>query len=212
MARVSGKGDPVEQSPRESLPAARLGAKARGIGRRTPCDTPAASRSPLKGLNAAKAGLLDRCTVAESAASQSDRVYTVPEDELSREIFSEIAVHEQEIQALRNEMMILKQRRGKLRQAWAREDMEDDGTASREDEEEERKSHAQSRSQSERVSLGEPTNAVAVSEGDEEILILKRNIEILRETDRQRQIEVEQQAARWRMEADESIRIAEEMR
>ena len=153
----------------------------------------------------------------------------VPEDELSQEIFSEITVHEQEIQALRNEFVLLKQRRGRLREAWARGGwVEGNEIVQQEDQKAEFSCRLSDCSSS---SIGQeragdlpsprpvkpadtawPDDDTPSDDGGDDICTLKRNIGILRETDRQRQIEVEQQVVRWRMEADESIRIAEEMR
>ena len=138
------------------------------------------------------------------------------EDELSQEIISDITVHEQEIHALRNEMALLKERRGRLREAWGGvgrlEVLEDDDTQNQAVQ----NAHSDYCVRQEQAEIplvadaSEPDDAACDS--DDEIETLKRNIQILRETDRQRQIEVEQQAGRWRVEADESVRIAEEMR
>jgi len=175
-----------------------------GPGSRAGHAPPPALRSPLKGLNAARAG-------AKPAGAGGSRIWVVSEDELSQEIISDITVHEQEIHALRNEMALLKERRGRLREAWGGVGrlvvLDDDGMQNQAD------THVdndccvwQEQAEVPRVAdAREP-------DSDDEIETLKRNIEILRETDRQRQIEVEEQVGRWRMEADESVRIAEEMR
>ena len=224
--RHGSKGDPVEQSPRcERLPPPAGKGTARGIGRRVACENPPSARSPLKGLTAAKAGAKRNGSDQSSASESQGRIYMVPEDELSQEIFSEITVHEQEIQALRNEFVLLKQRRGRLREAWARGGwVESNEMVRQEDQKVEFSCRLSDHSS---ISIGEerdlpsprpvqPADTAwpddAASDGGDDICTLKRNIGILRETDRQRQIEVEQQAGRWRMEADESIRIAEEMR
>ena len=146
------------------------------------------------------------------------------EDELSEEIRSEISTHEHEIEQLRNEMALLRERRmrsGMARAAWmpVGQQMDLEGARERQDLGTHRE-HLQAwgsegESESEQESEWQECTQVTVGphgEVERDAEQLRRDLEALRDRDRERQVEVEEQVTRWRKEADESVSIAEELR
>jgi hypothetical protein len=146
------------------------------------------------------------------------------EDELTQEICSEILTHEAKIEALCKEMATLKNRRLRsesAREAWTKlsanleashnvdNGVESESQGFREDAE----SHT---SPIGSETVREKRNMLTEDELLSIIDTLRGDVEkahaFLRDKDRQRQIEVEQQVQRWRREADESVGVAEQLR
>lgn len=165
--------------------------------------------------------LVRACSRAHIRAAVPERRFVATEDE---QIRSEISTHEQEIEQLRNEMALLRERRmrsGMARAAWmpAGQQMDVEGARERHDLGT-RREHLQSwggegESESELESEWQECRQVTVGprrEAEKDAEQLRRDLEALRDRDRERQVEVEEQVTRWRKEADESVSIAEELR
>lgn len=167
-------------------------------------------------------------SVRSSAAEQapSSRIITVSEDEVVRDIYAEISTRENEIQGLRDEIALLRQRRhlvGHARQAWDQTFLEGDththlrvGRAERAHNgsmDADTESESARRGDADEDGDGDdPWEFCAGKTAQDEIEELRQAVEALKERDRERQIEVEQRIGELQREAAEGVRVAEEMR
>ncbi len=194
-----------------------------------PTDLPARARAHTHmraALPAYPADLLSRArSRAHIRAAVPERQFVATEDELSEEIRSEISTHEQEIEQLRNEMTLLRERRmrsGMARAPWMPPGQKMDTVQGARERHEHctHREHLQSwgsesEADSEQESEWQECRQVTVRphrEAEKDAEQLRRDLEVLRDRDRERQVEVEEQVTRWRKEADESVSIAEELR
>ena len=146
------------------------------------------------------------------------------EDELTQEICSEVLTHEAKIEALCKEMATLKNRRllsESAREAWTKLSANFEASHNVDNGVESESEGFCEDAESHTSPIGSETvrekrNMLTEDELLSIIDTLRVDVEkahaFLRDKDRQRQIEVEQQVERWRREADESVGVAEQLR